>query len=158
MKHLDDARIEEAGRRALLGQPLEDGTSVLASSKGHSMDVALIATDIDGEFRCRSIVSFRHDGELTLDSIHSDVAVTGDPETPLGPSRLAEDLAAFGPSHVFAIRHAPDVDSVLDDRGRVLAASSGTGFVVAVVDQPVPVTVRARLRDGSVGSPLVLGQ
>lgn len=160
MTQPDDAKIERAARRALLGLSQEPGASVLAvvSHEG-AKPAALVATDLDGSLRCRSLVSFRsNDGEFLLDSIGSDVAAVDEPELPLGPAHLAEDVAELTVPHILAIRHSPDVEAVLDSRGELLASTSGTGFVLVVVQPPLPVTIRARLQDGSLGNPLAVGE
>lgn len=158
MTQPDDARIEQSARRALSGLPQEPGASVLAVSPSAAKPAALVATDLNGDLRCRSVVSFRsNDEEFLLDSISSDVAAVDEPELPTGPAHLAEDVAELTVPHILAIRHSPDVDAVLDSRGELLASTSGTGFVLVVVQPPLPITIRARLHDGSLGDPLVVG-
>lgn len=159
MTQPDDAKIERAARRALLGLPQEPGASVLAvATHEGGKRAALVATGLDGSLRCRSLVSFRfHDAEFLLDSIGSDVAGVDEPELPVGSAHLAEDVADLAVPHIFAIRHAPDVEAVLDSRGELLSSTSGTGFVLVVVQPPLPITIRARLQDGSLADPFEVG-
>lgn len=159
MMQPDDAMIERAARRALSRLPPEPGASVLAAVRSGARPAVLVATDLDGRLRCRSLVSFRFDdGDLVLDSISSDVAPVDEPELLLGPSHLAEDVADLGSPQILAIRHSRDVEAVLDARGDLLASTSGTGFVLVLAQPPLPTTIRARLRDGSLGDPLVVDQ